>query len=320
MRRLVALALALGCAALAAVPAVALVAAASQATAPGVNGPLVYNSPVGKHLQLFTVNPDGSAPRQLTHFANSDALHAAWSPDGRQIAFERDLPTRAAIYTMNADGSGLRSLTPSGLQGMPSYSPDGKRLAFDRTLPHEDAIWTMNLDGTGLRQVTHNKPAGKDECRCDGSPSFSPDGKRIAFVRTINERKVALFTVRTSGGDREQLTPWSRGVAAKVDWSPDGSRIVFSSPQFNPGPKGRSANVYTIRPDGSGLTQLTHDTGGKVHNGADAFSPDGTKIVYINNSTGAFQLYTMNLDGTGVTKLTDAKDAHWANWGTPPQG
>jgi TolB protein len=294
---------------------VALAAAPTHATYRGVNGPILYNSPVGKHLQLFAANADGSPARQLTHFGNSDALHASWSPDGRRIVFERGFPTRAGIYTMNADGTGLRSLTPRGLQGLPTYSPDGKRIAFDRTLPHEDAIWTMKTDGTDLRQVTHNRPAGKKERRCDGSPSFSPDGKSIAFVRTINESKVALFTVRTSGRGLEQLTPWSRGVAAKVDWSPDGSLIVFSSPNFNPGPKGVSSNVYTIHPDGTGLTQLTHDTGGKVHDGAGSFSPDGTKIVYINNSTGAFQLYVMNVDGTGVARVTNATDAHWANWG-----
>jgi hypothetical protein len=97
---------------------------------------------------------------------------------------------------------------------------DGKRIAFDRSLPREDAIWAMKTDGTDLRQVTHNKPAGKKECRCDGSPSYSPDGKSIAFVRTINESKVALFTIRTSGRGLKQLTPWSRGVAAKSTGRP----------------------------------------------------------------------------------------------------
>ena len=77
--------------------------------------------------QLFTSKADGTAPQQLTHFADSDAVWAAWSPSGNRIAFERDVytgvrVTRAAIYTMNADGSGLRSLTPTGLNGRPSWS------------------------------------------------------------------------------------------------------------------------------------------------------------------------------------------------------
>jgi Tol biopolymer transport system component len=297
------------------VVAFALVVAQSQATSRGPAGLLVYQAQVGKHQQLFTVGP-GAGARQLTHFTNSDSLHAAWSPDGTRIAFERDFAKHAGVFTMNADGSGLRSLTPRGLQGMPSYSPNGKLIAFDRTLPHQDAIWVMNTRGGGLRQVTHNRPAAKNECRCDGSPSFSPDGRRIAFVRTISEHKVALFTVASSGGTLKQLTPWGRGVAAKIDWSPDGSLIVFSSPEFGPGRPGTSANVFTVHPDGTGVTQLTHDRGGKINNGAGSFSPDGTKIAFINNRSGHYQVHVMNVDGTASTPLTTGTDAHWVNWGS----
>ena len=65
----------------------ALLGAAVRATAPGSNGLIIYQATVGKHIQLFTVEPDGSNARQLTHFSSSDAVHAAWSPDGSDIAF-----------------------------------------------------------------------------------------------------------------------------------------------------------------------------------------------------------------------------------------
>src|SRR5581483_4300514 len=121
-----AVALGLGCLCLA-VP--------SGANVPGSNGLLVYEGLVSKHAQLFTIRSDGSGARQLTHFTDSDAGWPEWSPDGSAIAFERDVyvgrrVTRAVIYTMDADGSHLRALTPTGLNGRPSWSPDGRSIAF----------------------------------------------------------------------------------------------------------------------------------------------------------------------------------------------
>jgi TolB protein len=294
-----------------------LTGGAAHATPPGANGLIVYQATVGKHIQLFTVKPDGSGVHRLTRFVDSDSVHASWSPDGTRIAFERDFADRAGIYTMNLDGSDLVSLTPSGLQGMPAYSPDGKSIVFDRSLPQEDALWLMNADGSGLRQLTHNKPAGKDECRCEGSPVFSPDGKRIVFVRTITDLKTAVFVVNVDGTRLRRLTPWHLGVSAKLDWSPDGSRILISSPQAER--PGTASNVYTIRPNGTGLTKLTHETTPGVQDLADGFSPDGTKIIFAKTVDGGpFQVYVMNADGTGVEQLTNGVDAHWASWGRRP--
>jgi Tol biopolymer transport system component len=295
----------------------AVAASASHATFPGHNGLILYQAQAGPHVQLFTVRADGTGVKQLTRFADSDSLHASWSPDGSRVAFERDFEKHAGIYTMKLDGSGLVSLTPEGLQGMPAYSPDAKLLVFDRTLPHEDALWIMRTDGSGLRQITHNKPAGKDECRCDGSPVFSSDGKRIAFVRSIDDLKTAVFVVGADGSGLKQVTPWSLGVSAKLDWSPDGSRIVISSPQAEK--PGVASNVFTVRPDGTGLTQLTHETKADVHDLADSFSPDGKKIIYAHNvggGEGGFQVWEMNADGSGAHQLTHGIDAHWASWGS----
>ena len=293
----------------------AFLGTAARATLPGSNGLIIYQASVGKHTQLFTVEPDGSRVRQLTHFSSSDAVHASWSPDGSEIVFERDFPKRAGIYTMGLSGGGLKSLTPHGLQGLPAYSPDGSTIVFDRSLPHEDALWLMRSNGSGLRQLTHDSPAGKGECRCEGSPVFSPDGRRIAFVRTITDLKTAVFVVNLDGSGLKQLTPWHLGVSAKLDWSPDGSKILISSPQQER--PGTASNVFTIRPDGTGLTQLTHDTKPGVHDLADGFSPDGTKIIFAKTvDNGPFQVYVMNSDGSAVRQLTHGVDAHWASWGT----
>jgi len=291
----------------------AMAAGPAHATLPGQNGPIVYWDQVGDHHQVFTMGPEGGPATQLTHVTGADATNAAWAPDASRLVFEQDFADSARIFTMRPDGSDVRSLTPTGLQGMPAYSPNGRRIVFDRTLPDEDALWTMKADGSDLRQVTHNRKPGKGECRCEGSPVYSPRSDRIAFVRSIDDQRAALFSVRPDGSGLRRLTPWSMGVAGKVDWSPDGRRILFSSPQFER--PNTTANVYTMRPDGTGLVQLTHDTDPKIDNGADSYSPDGTKILFAGNRTGSFQIYAMGVDGSDPVQLTHGTDAHWANWG-----
>ena len=146
--------------------------------------------------------------------------------------------------------------------------------------------------------------------------TLSPDGRRIALIRYAGGHRAGIDVVNVDGTHPHRLIPASRGVAdGKIDWSPDGSRIVFSSPEF--GRPRKSSNVYTIRPDGTGLVQLTHDRGGKVNNGADTWSPDGTKIAFLSNRSGEYRIYVMNTDGTAVTQLVH-RSGHLAAWGTHP--
>jgi Tol biopolymer transport system component len=293
-----------------------------QVSASG-NGLLAYEARVGKHYQLFTIGADGNGANQLTHFADSDAVWAAWSPDGDKIAFERDVYTgvfvnRAVIYTMNADGSGLRSLTPTGLNGRPSWSPDGSQIAFS-TLQYgkQATISVMTATGKRVRKVlTTPLPTKRFGLGLD-SPTFSPDGGRIAFV-WLKKTGSAIFTMKASGGGLKQVTPWQRGgLADKIDWSHDGARIAFSSPGIGDR-RGVSSNVFTVRPDGTGLVKLTNSRGGKINNGFDSWSPDSQRIAFASNRTGTYEIYSMNANGSAVAQVTRGAEAHHASWGTHP--
>ena len=300
----------------------AILAGAEPSSVPTENGLLVYEAQVGKHAQLFTIKADGSGAHQLTHFADSDAVWAEWSPNGEQIVFERDVHpgvrvNHAAIYTMNADGSGLRSLTPTGLNGRPSWSPDGTLIAFSTVQYGKQAtVSVMAANGSRVRRVlttpllVNGLGLGLD------SPTFSPDGKRIAFV-WIKKAGSAIFTMNVSGGGLKQVTPWQNGVADKIDWSPDGSRIAFSSPEFGVR-RGVSSNVFTVRPDGAGLVKITNSRGGKINNGLDSWSPDGKKIAFVSNRIGNYEIYVVDANGSGVTQVTRGPEAHHASWGTHP--
>lgn len=286
---------------------VALVVAVvpSRATVGGTNGLLVYQAQVGKHIQLFTIKPDGSGTRQITRLADSDALSPAWSPDGKRIAFARDYAAGTSkehldIVVVNTDGSGMHAFGLHGLNGDPSWLGDGHRIVWAR--PQGLAI--ANPDGSGLQQL---KVADNP-----GSPVSSPDGKRIAFWRS-EHGGAAIYIVNTDGSGLKRVKAFSGGLGDKIDWSPDGSRIAFDTPHFGPP---NSSNIYTIRTDGTGQLQLTHATGGTTNDGLDSWSPDGKKIAYVSNASGGYQIYTMNANGTRATQLTRGPEAHRAAWGT----
>jgi Tol biopolymer transport system component len=295
----------------------------SGATFPGTNGSLAYDAKIGKRFQLFKSNPDGSAPQQLTRFADSDAVWAAWSPNGSQLAFERDVyagvfVNRAAIYTMNADGTGQRSLTPTGLNGQPSWSPDGKLIVFGTlNFGKEATISVIPADGGRARKLLSTPLPKRRYGVGPSSPTYSPDGKRIAFVWSKPPRS-AIFTMNARGGDLKQVTPWQKGgLTDKIDWSPDGARIAFSAPGIGDLP-GVSSNIFTVRLDGAGLVKLTSSRGGKINNGVDCWSPDGKKIAFVSNRTGTYEIYVMNANGTSVTQVTRGPESHRASWGTHP--
>jgi Tol biopolymer transport system component len=287
----------------------AISVAPSNATFHGLNGRLVYQARVGKHVQLFTVRPDGTGTRQVTRLTDSDAIGPNWSPNGRRIVFARDYlfgsrKEHLDVVTVDADGRHLRSMGLKGLNGYPIWSPDGRRILF----VHPGGFATIDAAGGPLSQVV----LGGEVV----SPTFSPDGRLVAFWR--HERGGAsVYVVGADGTGLRRVKWFSKGVADKIDWSPNGSRIAFSTPDFDH--PGISANVYTIRPDGTGLVQLTHDRDGTIDNGVDSWSPDGTRIAFASNRSGTYEIYSMSsTTGAGVSQITRGPEAHLAAWGTHP--
>ena len=311
--------------ALAAAAVAALPAAAAQATAPGANGKIVFRRFFDADRTwgaLFSAKPDGTAIRRLTRPPRGYADDEPdWSPDGRRIAFEHGpVLSRATpaplIYTMNADGTGSRQLVPctGGCAGQasPAWSPDGSRIAFSSGGRTHEEIWVVNADGSDLRQVTHPSRV------YDQQPQWSPNGKRLVLQR-VDPRTggLALVVVNADGSGERRITPWALRAGDHPDWAPDGSRILFRS-----NADGRSripADIYTVRPDGSGLRRLTHARG-KVRHLSSSFSPDGRWIAFARTPgagrNGYADVFVMRADGTGVRRVT--RSPYWdsaPDWG-----
>ncbi len=258
--------------------------------------------------EIYVMDADGSNQRRLTTDSADDRV-PAWSPDGTKIAFSSRRDGNWEIYVMNADGTGQTRLTTDDAlttddvwDSWPAWSPDGTKIAFctfrDVSWPWWD-IYVMNADGTGQTRLTAN---GVD----NAFPVWSPDGLKIAFT-SDPEGNDDIYVMNADGTGRTRLTTAS-GFDFFAAWSPDGSKIAFTSSRDSTKPDNNSA-IYVMNADGTGQTRLTTVSGddwAPVWSLAwsPAWSPDGLKIAFDSARDGNWEIYVMNADGTGQTRLT----------------
>ncbi len=277
-----------------------------------------------------------------------DMRSPAWSPDGASVVYERvgfkPRPQNLKLYSwdpafeyrytdvfphfakdgtlvvtrkdgdssidiMAADGSNRREVFPSngGSAFAPNWSPDGQSIVFAfggflQARNRQPAkLMQVKRDGSGLTALTDGTPNA-------GFPSWSPDGTRVAYrvwggesqglrIMTVADRSVQVLTT-----DYDNLP----------DWSPDGREILFTRRDG-----GFNFDLYTIRPDGTGLRRLTTSPANDAHA---VWSDDGRHILWNSGMYGwreeaalydrTFQpygqIFMMQADGTGTRALTDS--------------
>lgn len=241
--------------------------------------------PIAAPFDIWVMNPDGTGKTQLTPSDARNDVDPAWSPDGTKLAFS----SQWELVVMAADGSGRVTVAPDG--GGPSWSPDGTKLAFHADFGgfHAD-ICTINADGSGQVKLT-------DDPTSDAYPAWSPDGTRIAFSRylAVYTNDVEIHLMNADGTGLVQLTSGMR--AGFPTWSPDGTRIAFQ------GFDGTHTRIWSIKPDGTGLTALTPLS---VAGTTPGWSPDGAKIVYSGEG-----ISTMNADGTSPVQIAPGTRGAW---------
>jgi Tol biopolymer transport system component len=104
-----------------------------------------------------------------------------------------------AIYVVQADGSGLRNLTPKpvGTYVAPAWSPDGRKIVFVSDRDGNSEIYVMNANGSGQRSLTRN-PA------YDADPAWSPDGRKLAFVSN-RDGSYGIYVMNADGSGQRRL-------------------------------------------------------------------------------------------------------------------
>jgi Tol biopolymer transport system component len=252
----------------------------AEATFPGQNGRIAYASYDGYDDEIYTISPTGGSPFQVTN-------NEFWRYGEDAIPFE---------------------------DRYPSYSPDGRKLAYvgyDKNTPLETdyEIFTINATGGTPFQVTHDTSEGW-QLR---SPSYSPDGKRIAYtqVAPTSSETSQIYTINATGGTPFNVTKDSTGSYHDFpDYSPDGETIAYT------GHDGNDSEIYTIDATGGTPVKVTSND---TEDSYPSYSPNGRKIAYSGYDGNDTEIYKIHHNGGTPVKLTNNETYEdWLSWGSRP--
>ncbi len=318
-----------------------------------------WNGGTESNLDIYVRTVNSSALSRVTKTIGN-AFSPSFSPDGRRIAFYRRAGDSSYIHIVSADSQNLVRTAGLGLNVGPefqfpsrsplalapdlaslSWSPRGELAYVDKSSPGEPYSVFVALPPNWPGQKVTTPPPG---IRGDGSPSFSPDGRSLAFVRSLDESAADLYIASLNDGSSRRLTHDGRRISG-ITWAPDGKSIIFSTERsglptlwrinvetlvLEPVRQVREPGVLpTISRTGNTLAYarwsesedvvripINPATGAAVNpalitrfsrdSSNPEYSLDGSKVVFSMASDGANELLVSDADGHNAVHLTSA--------------
>ena len=283
-------------------------------------GQIAFSSNRDGNYEIYVMDADGKNQRRITNNRHLDK-YPSWSPDGQRIAFtsseDRDVAVgHRQIYVMDADGKNHQNLSNNDFDDSdPSWSPDGQRIVFTSSFKDADIligkkvvehrqweIYVMDADGGNQRNLSNTNDFD------EWDPSWSPDGKHIAFASPRDGFGMGIYVMDADGKNQRRLTD-NLSHEWEPSWSPDGQRIAFVSH------RDENTDIYVMNADGENQRRLTRNLAPDTE---PSWSPDGKHIAFVSTRDGNKEIYVMNADGARrVRRLTkdrsDDTDPTWFN-------
>lgn len=267
----------------------------------GPPGSVAFHSQRDGNFEIYVMNPDGTGQTRVTFDPASD-IYPDLSPNGNKIAFTSNRVTSTnpegdnEIFTMNVDGSDVTQLTFNNANdAWPRWSPNGRQVAFHSNVDGNFEIYIVDADGSNLSRVT-------DYPGIDQWPSWSPNGKQLAIRRDGD-----IYLINVDGTDPQRLTD-DPALDQMAAFSPNGKQLAFMSLRAG------YCSVFVMNSDGSDQINLTAKEPTSSPSSAwcsrgPSWGRNGQQIYFTSfrpSTSGNFEIFVMNADGSGVTRLTDS--------------
>ncbi len=286
--------------------------------------------------------------RRVAHTFSDDLVQMFTGEPGialTQIVFHSKRDGFQELYLMDYDGRNQRRITGhKSTSGFADWSGTGDAVAYLTYFSVTPQLYYVDM-ATGQKVDIFGGGS------LNLSPSFSPDGREVAFAHST-DTNVDIYTCARQCSSPQRLTR-ARGIDTNPSWDPDGKRIAFTSDRSG------QPNIYVMNRDGSGVRRISFD--GDYNDGATwhpsgtqiayasrrrggfrivvtdlvsletrilvdgaesyeepSFSPDGRRLVFTAKRSGSSQIYVINADGTGLMQLTHDGSNAGPDWSPRP--
>lgn len=228
---------------------------------------------------------DGSGKTAITSSGQS-SIHGSGPSSMGFIIYESNKSGNAEIYRANIDGSNEVNLTNNSAQdSFPVVSADGSKIVFLSNRSGALRVWAMNANGSSLNIVSTRSDVA--------NPTISPDGSKVAFS-ALSNGATQIFLVNTGGSNEINLSNNNLVDDDFPCFSPDGNTVAFVR-DFT--------DLYSVSTFG-GTPTLRYSHSADVQ--SPSYSDDGSRLVFMGDRNLAWDIYRVNINGTGLLNLTNS--------------